>query len=100
MLNLAPDCGLKIQEIYDKEILDATQSPYGAECIMEVVLRMSRLVQNLEEENNEKIIILVSHADPLQILTAPLFGVAPNEHSKSLPWFDNCDIRELKDMTA
>ena len=95
MLDLAPDCGARIQEIYDKELLDATQSPHGVESVMSVSVRMSGLVQSLEEEHCEKIIVLVSHADPLQILSAPFYGVAPNKHSTCLPWIDNCDIREL-----
>ena len=98
-INLTAHCGVKIQEIYDRELLDPTQTLYGSESVRSVSLRMTRLVQGLEEENCEKIIVLVSHADPLQMLSAPLFGVAPNQHSKHVPWINNCDIRELTGMT-
>lgn len=75
---------------------DPTHTKYGNESVMAVVLRVSRLVKALDEDYKNKIILLVSHMDPLQILTTIFLGMSPGEH-RSLPELGNCNIKELCD---
>jgi len=81
----------RISEL-DKD--DPAHTKYGNESVMSVVLRTSRLVKKLDEEYEDKILLLVSHMDPLQILTTTFHGISPSEH-RSLPYLGNCNIREL-----
>ena len=78
---------------------DPTHTKYGNESVMAVVLRTSRLVKTLDEDYKDKIIILVSHMDPLQILATTFLGMSPGEH-RSLPFLGNCSIKELRDETT
>ena len=81
----------KITEL-DKD--DPAHTKYGNESVMSIVVRMSRLVKQLDEEYEDKILLLVSHMDPLQILMTTFLGISPSEH-RSLPYLGNCNIREL-----
>ena len=81
--------------VFKRDYEDPTHKDNGCESLMEMVLRLSRLLQSLDEEYTDKILLLVSHGDPLLTLFAVSSGVPPNERWTSLPHFANCDIREL-----
>ena len=85
------------QKVWDVDVVDPTHTDFGNESVMDVVMRTSRLLQSLDDEFTDRIIILVSHGDTLQILSTLFFGCSPPEH-RTLPNLDNCDIRELKEM--
>lgn len=84
--------------VFEQDYIDPTHKLSGCESVTEMVLRMSRLVNDLDKEFNERIIILVSHGDPLLTLWAIFQGVPPNERLHHLKGFGNCDIRELPCM--
>ena len=86
--------GSIVEEMWAKDAADPTHKYNGVESVMEMVLRMSRLVQQLDREFEDHIIILVSHGDPCQCLHTVFIGLSPGEFRK-LPDFKNCEIREL-----
>ena len=65
--------------IFKRDYEDPTHKDNGCESLMEMVLRLSRLLQSLDEEFDDKILLLVSHGDPLLALFAVCSGVPPNE---------------------
>ena len=73
---------------------DPSSKKYKHETIMEVILRMSRLVQQLDQEKKGCIYILVSHGDPLQLLHTVFLGLNP-EKFEDHPYIGNGDVREL-----
>ena len=81
--------------IFKRDYEDPTHKDNGCESLMEMVLRLSRLLQSLDEEFSGRIIVLVSHGDPLIALFAVCSGVPPNERWTRVPRFNNCDVREL-----
>lgn len=81
--------------VFKRDYEDPTHKDNGCESLMEMVLRLSRLLQSLDEEFSDKILLLVSHGDPLLALLAVCSGVSPNERWTRLQQFTNCDVREL-----
>lgn len=84
--------------LFRRDYEDPTHKDSGCESLMEMVLRISRLLQSLDEEFSDKILLLVSHGDPLITLFAVCSGVPPTERWTRIPQFTNCDIRELPNM--
>ena len=87
------------QKIWDLDPEDPTHSTYGNESVMDVVTRTSKLLQSLDEEFSNRIILLVSHGDVIQILSTLFYGVPPSKHH-TLPYIGNCEIREVKRNTS
>ena len=87
------------QEAYsvllEQDRINPTQSVSGCETVSEMVVRVTRVLKTIEEEYTDKIVVLVSHGDPLQVLWAICNGVPPNERYDHLKNFRNCDIREF-----
>lgn len=81
--------------LFKRDYEDPTHKDNGCESLMEMVLRLSRLLQSLDEEFSDRILVLVSHGDPLIALFAVCSGVPPNERWIRVPHFTNCDVREL-----
>lgn len=88
-----------VYETWKNDARDAVSSQNGVESVMSVLSRTSRLVKQLEETYANKIIILVSHGDPLRILLAGFTNVDPGQHV-TIQHFDNAEIRELTDATV
>ena len=84
-----------VRTIFEQDYMDPTHKLSGCESVTEMVLRVSRLISDLDREFTSKILILVSHGDPLQTLWAIFKGVPPNERWHSLPEFTNGEVREL-----
>jgi len=85
-----------VYETWKNDAADAVTTQHGIESVMNVLMRTSKLVKQLEEIYADKNIILVSHGDPLRILLTMFTHVDPGQHS-SIRHFDNAEIRELTD---
>ena len=82
--------------IFELDYTDPTHTEYGCESLMNCVIRMSRVLASVNEEFENRIIVLVSHGDPLHVLWAVITGVPPSERMNgAFPLFDNCDFREV-----
>jgi glucosyl-3-phosphoglycerate phosphatase len=66
----------------------------GVEAPSSVLLRLQRLLLNIEKEYSDKDILLVSHGDTLQILQAGLSEFDPSLH-REMPHIDTAEIRRL-----
>ena len=75
---------------------DPTSKKYDHESVAEVMLRMSRLVLQLDKETKGCIYVIVSHGDPLQLLYTAFLGLDPDKY-RSHPFIKNCELRELVD---
>ena len=86
------------QQIWALDEADPTHNEYGIESVMEMVYRMSQIIQKLDKEYNGRVIIMVSHGDPSQCIHSVFAGMSPNEYRKSRNGIKNCEIRELKEI--
>ena len=92
-----PDIKPSIFDVWEDDETDESCSQYNAECVLSVAKRMSAVVESLNQEFEGKILVLVSHQDPLHILNALFTGIPLAMHRKQqIPPIGNCDIRELK----
>ena len=85
-----------VYKTWKEDATDPVTTQHGIESVMNVLMRTSKLVKQLEEKYTNKTIILVSHGDPLRILLTMFTHVDPGQHS-SIRHFDNAEIRELTD---
>ena len=84
------------QRVWEVDAIDPPHTDFGKENVGDIMMRMSRLVRNLDEEFTDKIIVLVSHGDVLRIVSTLFLGLSPSEY-RTLPKLENCEIRELKE---
>ena len=82
--------------IFKHDYTDPTHTEHRCESLMNCVIRMSRVLASVDEEFENRIIVLVSHGDPLHVLWAVVTGVPPSERwSGVFPSIKNCDLREI-----
>ena len=83
-------------KVWRHDALNPTHTEFGCETVMSVLSRTTMLLEKLKKEFQfeEKIVLLVSHGDTLQITLTAYAGVAPEYH-RTLSSLGNCDVREL-----
>lgn len=74
--------------------IEALISQYGCERAEAVQTRVVKVVQSLEKEKQRKTLVLVSHADPIQVLMAAFAGLDLSEHKRIAP-LDYAEVTEL-----
>ena len=77
---------------YDK--LDADHTKYGVESVHHTFGRIKQFIEDMEQRNNGKVIIIVSHGDICQIMQTWFEGVHPRQHH-DLPYIQNAEVRDL-----
>ncbi len=82
------------QRVWDEDAKSTTHTSCGCESVSSVFRRTLELVDDIESENEGKIIVLVSHGDTSQITITGYRGLSPHEH-RDLPHLDNCHFVEL-----
>ncbi len=85
-----------LSRLLEQDKVNPTQSLCGCETLSEIVLRVTKVLKTIEEEYSDKIVMIVSHGDPLQVLWAICNGVSPNNRYDIYEHFYNCEIREFK----
>lgn len=84
-------------EVWEDDEKDVTRAKYNAESVVSVARRMSAVVKAVNQEFEGKIVLLVSHQDPLHILYSLFIDLPlPMHRKKQVPRIGNCDIRELR----
>lgn len=84
-------------EVWKDDEKDVTCARYNAESVVSVAQRMSAVVKAVNQEFKGKIVVLVSHQDPLHIIYSLFIGLPlPMHRKKQVPRIGNCDIRELR----
>ena len=86
-----------VKKVWDLDEADPTHNEFGVESVMEMVVRLSHLIQELNKEHSNRVIILVSHGDPCQCIHTVFKGINPNEFRKQPNGYANCEIRELQE---
>ena len=77
-----------------REGIEALINRYGCERAEAVQYRVVKVIRYLEEEKQRKTLVLVSHADPIQVLMAAFAGLDLNEHKRIAP-LDYAEVVEL-----
>jgi probable phosphoglycerate mutase len=81
--------------LLEREGLATLIERYGCEPAESVHSRVVNVIRDLEYENPDKTLILVSHADPIQFLMAAFAGLDMSEHERIVPL--NCaEVVELE----
>ena len=92
-------CDQNYNVVVKQDASDPTHASNGCESVVSVVRRISGVVQELDSEAEKMIYILVSHGDPLCLLSMAFLGLPPNERIKS-PMLDNGGVMELKERSS
>ena len=74
--------------------LEALIRRYGCERAESVYHRVVRVIQDLEEKKQHETVIVVSHADPIQVLMTAFAGVGVGECERIVP-LHYAEIAEL-----
>lgn len=86
-----------LRKMWALDEADPTHKQFGIESVMEMVTRMSRVIQDLDKSNSNRIIVMVSHGDPSQCIHSVFMGISPNLFRKTGHGITNCEVRELVD---
>jgi probable phosphoglycerate mutase len=81
-------------EVWDRDSKSATHTYRGAESLCSVANREMKALQGLESVMAGRVIVLVGHADPLNILKAAPWGQPLRSHRKALS-IENAEIQPL-----
>ena len=84
-----------IYQLWKDDEEDVSSAEHGVECVAAVAARMSSVVRAANKEFSGKVVILVSHQDPLHILDSLFIGLPLAQHKKHDPPIGNCNIRQL-----
>ena len=96
LLEVSENMTPNLFELWKNDEEDVMIAEHNAESVSTVAARMSTVVRSVNREFEGKVVVLVSHQDPLQILHALFVGRPLAQHKKETPPIGNCDIRELK----
>ncbi len=72
--------------VWAQDFYDATHTKRGVESVASVADRMLRCISGIEKEWKDFTVLLVSHGDPLNILSAVWEGRCLETHRKLNPW--------------
>ena len=79
-----------------RDEVDPTHTDNNVESVGSMVIRMTHVVNDVEKEFKDKVVVLVSHGDPLLTLYAVSQGESPSVRVKKFSPFKNCDTREIE----
>ncbi len=82
--------------ILENDRVNPTKRVHGCEPVPEMVVRVMRVLKTIEEEYTDKIVVIISHSNPLHVLWAMCNRVSSTERFKDLKHFKNCEVREFK----
>ncbi len=80
--------------LLEREGMDALISRYGCEPAESVRDRVVRVIRDLEEGTQRKTVVLVSHADPIQVLMGMFAGLDVSDYKLIAP-LDYAEIAEV-----
>ncbi len=81
--------------VWEKDAIEPISSThFESESIASVLDRVIKLVNEIEDIYQDKIIVFVSHGDVCQITQTAFMSLDGRQH-RSLPHMNNCDVREL-----
>jgi len=86
-------------EILPKDEVDPTHTEDGVENLTSMVLRMSNVLRDVDKKFEGKLVVVVSHGDPLSCIYAVCNDVSPCVRIKKFSFFRNCEIREVEYLT-
>lgn len=81
-----------LTKLWSLDEADPAHNEYGVESVMEMVMRMSRVIQELDKAHNDRVIVLVSHGDPCQCIHSVFMGISPNMFRKTGHGITNCEV--------
>ncbi|OGK21743.1 hypothetical protein A3C23_00220 [Candidatus Roizmanbacteria bacterium RIFCSPHIGHO2_02_FULL_37_13b] len=91
-------CNYQIVYNTDQQNRLGSKELFGAETPTDVLDRVTRLITELEETNEGKTFLLVTHADVGEIAQAGFKGLPPQTHRLFMPKIRNGTLREIATM--
>jgi len=88
------DGTLSYETIWKYDKMDADHTKHGVESVHQTLTRIMQFIEETENQNNGKVIIIVSHGDICQIMQTWFEGVDPKYHHH-LPYIQNAEVRDL-----
>jgi broad specificity phosphatase PhoE len=85
------------RKVWVQDEVDPTHTMFGAESALALAERLTRVVQELEQEFHGRDVLLVSHGDPLRFLQLHANGRPLTEHLQ-VRLFAPAEIRALGDL--
>mmetsp|Transcript_18409 Transcript_18409/g.17718 ORF Transcript_18409/g.17718 Transcript_18409/m.17718 type:complete len:343 (-) Transcript_18409:98-1126(-) len=85
-------------KVWPVDAVDGANSRSGVESINDVIVRISTLINELEEQYEGKYIVLTSHADTLQIMQTFLSSEDPRKFSQYR--FKNGEVRNMENLPS
>lgn len=89
---------LNYNQVWPRDLVSAAHTEFGVESVNNVAARVREFVIRMEEEHEGDCIVLVSHADTLQIAQTYVAGADPRTFSQYR--FVNAEVRELLQNVA
>ena len=86
------------QEIWQHDVNHPSESKSSVESVIDTLTRGLDVIASLDQEYQDKSILLVGHGDVLQMLMAHHHNINPRFH-RSLSCMGNADIRSLTKLT-
>jgi len=80
-------------KVWPADLENGMTANFNVECVNEVCQRIRSTVLEIEEQYSDKCIVLVSHADTIQIMQCYIAGVDPRVFSQYR--FKNAEVRPL-----
>lgn len=82
------------ENVWAKDLQDSNQSFNGVESTVSVRDRSISLIKELENQYEDKVILLVAHGDILQIMKSAFHDIEPGQH-RTLPHHETGEIKLL-----
>ncbi len=79
------------------DLLSDTETEFNVESSHQVCQRMLEMILALENQYNNETILLVSHGDPLQILSTAFHSIPSNFH-RNIPHHETAEIKLLASL--
>ena len=86
----------EFRKILDNDMVDPTHSEDGVESLTSMVSRMGEVFRDADKEFEEKVVLVVSHGDPLSCIYAVYNNVSPCKRYKEFSMYKTCEIREMQ----
>lgn len=84
-------------DVWERDAVDATHRYRGVESLCQVAERQLQVISELEKIFARRTIVLVGHADPINVLKAALWGESLRSHRK-VHSIKNAEIQSLATM--
>lgn len=81
--------------VYDADLHDPHNTELGVESTARVAERVGNMLAEVSDRSKSRPVLLVTHADPGEIMHATALGLSPNTHRLQIPKLKNAELRRM-----